>query len=61
MSGRTHRWVSFPGGQYTRWVDRWSDNNDKKFREVFDPHHQLLDPPALPRKRIGFRQQAQKE
>jgi hypothetical protein len=53
--------VSFPGGQYTRWVDRWSDNNDKKFREVFDPHHQLLDPPALPRKRIGFRQQAQKE
>lgn len=32
---------------------------DKQFKEVFDLLHQLLDPPALPRKRIGFRQKDQ--
>lgn len=34
---------------------------DKQFKEVYELIHQLLDPPALPPKRMGFRQKAQKE
>jgi hypothetical protein len=34
---------------------------DEQFKEVFDLLHQLLDPPVLPRKRIGFRQKGQRE
>lgn len=34
---------------------------DKQFKEVYELIHQLLDPPALPPKRMGFRKKAQKE
>lgn len=29
---------------------------DRQFKEVYELLHELLDPPALPRKRIGYRQ-----